>query len=465
MTRSLLEEELEILKAQIEQTRAKSEGLEAELRAVEGELAAFSGDRERFDALRRVCDALERLEELDAGELFWEGAPKVGDTAAHIQGLRERIVLFEGEIQGREETKKALKGQIQNCLYDLDDLQEEVRQAYAREERRQEEFVLEREVSDLPYRRMVMPWSKEGEDEKRFRRAILVALLLSIVFGYGTAIWQLPAPDPSVVIEIPERLVTLVKKEPPKPEPPPERPKEEKKPDAEQEKAKEAVAKETPKPTTPEAQVARKKAESTGVLAFKNSFADLMDETPIARLGAEARLSKEAPRAAGQAQAQRSLVAMQAQGGSGGIGAATVSRNVGSGGKGNADRIGGVGFARVESAVAGLAAEAGRPVSDGVGPSRTDEEIQIVFDRYKATLYRLYNTELRKNPTLRGKMLLKITIEGDGAVSQCTVESTDLASPELVAQILDRVKRFNFGPKDGVPKTTILYPIDFLPAG
>jgi hypothetical protein len=124
-----------------------------------------------------------------------------------------------------------------------------------------------------------------------------------------------------------------------------------------------------------------------------------------------------------------------------------------------------VGFARVESAVAGLAEEAGRPLSDGPGPGRTDEEIQIVFDRYKATLYRIYNKELRKDPTLRGKMLLRLIIEPGGEVSLCRVESTDLASAELVAQIVDRVERFNFGPKDGVPKTTILYPIDFLPAG
>jgi hypothetical protein len=34
-----------------------------------------------------------------------------------------------------------------------------------------------------------------------------------------------------------------------------------------------------------------------------------------------------------------------------------------------------------------------------------------------------------------------------------------------VAKIVARVKRFNFGPKDGVPAITILYPIDFLPAG
>jgi len=202
-----------------------------------------------------------------------------------------------------------------------------------------------------------------------------------------------------------------------------------------------------------------------------------MDETPIAKLGTEARLRKDSPRVAGQAVAQRSLVAMQAQdGSSGGIGNAGISRNIG---RGNVDRGGGsgigrgggsgvgsgsgVGFARVESSIANLE-ESSRPLSDGPSPGRTDEEIQIVFDRYKATLYRIYNRELRKDPTLRGKMLLRICIETSGAVSMCEVEFTDLASPELVAKIVERIKRFNFGPKEGVPKMIILYPIDFLPA-
>jgi hypothetical protein len=45
------------------------------------------------------------------------------------------------------------------------------------------------------------------------------------------------------------------------------------------------------------------------------------------------------------------------------------------------------------------------------------------------------------------------------------VQSSDLASPELVAQVVERVRKFNFGAKENVPKTTILYPIDFLPGG
>ena len=118
----------------------------------------------------------------------------------------------------------------------------------------------------------------------------------------------------------------------------------------------------------------------------------------------------------------------------------------------------------MESSVAGLTQES-KPLSSGPGPSRTDEEIQIVFDKYKAALYRMYNAELRKNPTLRGKIILRITIEPGGEVSACEVQSNDLASQELVVQIVERVKKFNFGPKEKVPTTSILYPIDFLPGG
>jgi hypothetical protein len=60
---------------------------------------------------------------------------------------------------------------------------------------------------------------------------------------------------------------------------------------------------------------------------------------------------------------------------------------------------------------------------------------------------------------------MRISIEPDGAVSLCKVESTELASSELVDKIVGRIRRFNFGPKEGVKKMTILYPIDFLPAG
>ena len=87
-----------------------------------------------------------------------------------------------------------------------------------------------------------------------------------------------------------------------------------------------------------------------------------------------------------------------------------------------------------------------------------------MFDQYKEALYRIYNRELRKNSFLKGKLVLQLTIEPDGKVSKCTVESSDLNSEELEKKIVARVLRFNFGTKKGARPLTISYPINFLPA-
>ncbi len=500
MNTSMLEQELEPINAQIEQIGKKCEALEGELRVVEAELETFSADRQRFDALQDVCNALDKLGGLKADELFWEGVAEAQNVAGHVERARSRVARFEGEISGILEKQASLQEQINRCQDELSILYEEVRNAYDREERRQEEYVIEREISSVPYRAMIMPWTKEAESERRFRRAVLVALLLCFVLGSLIPMIKVPVPDLSAVVVVPERLVKLVRMEPAKPAqtPIPKQPQEErklareepKKPGSDQQKPDKppkGAAPAAPEPSQVAAgdgggvSAARKKAEHVGILVFRNTLADLMNETPVAKLGTEARLSEESQRVAGQALAQRSLVAMQAQGGSsGGIGNAGISRNVGGGGVGGGGPgigigsgfgggIGsgsgkGTGFGRVESSIAGPGG-APRPLSDGPALGRTDEEIQIVFDRYKAALYRIYNTELRKDPTLRGKMLLRISIETSGAVSLCNVESTDLSSPELVVNIVERIKRFNFGLKEGVPKLTILYPIDFLPAG
>ena len=446
----MLADELAQLNAQIEQTRQKHEALEDELRVVDAELETFSAERQRFDALRDVCSALDKLWELKADGLFWEGVAEAQNVAGHLERARSRVASFDGEISGILEKQASLQGQINRCLYELDILDEEVRDAYARDERRLDEYVVEREVSSVPSYAPI-----EAESERRYRRAMLVAFLFFLCLGTLMRLWILPPLVRPVVAVVPQRLVSMLRKEPPKPEPP--RPKEEKKPDQEKTPEKQ----EQPKPTNVEKEAARAKAESTGVLAFKEAFKEMMDETPAAQLGAEARLSNKSPVAAGQARASRSIIAMEGgSGSSGGISNAAVSHNIG---RGNGNGIGGVGFYRVQRSIAGLKGES-KPLKFGPGTARTDEEIQIVFDRYKATLYRMYNAELRKDPTLRGKILLRIIIEPGGEVSFCKVESTDLASPELVAEIVARVKRFNFGPKKDVPKTVILYPIDFLPA-
>jgi hypothetical protein len=155
------------------------------------------------------------------------------------------------------------------------------------------------------------------------------------------------------------------------------------------------------------------------------------------------------------------MVTTLAPGSSGGINLADISRDVGGGGGGQG--MEGVQVSRVASSIGG-GGTSDRPTSGGAFAGRTDEEIQIVFDRYKAALYRLYNRELRKDPTLRGQMVLRLTIEPDGSVSFCKLQSTDMDAPTLAEQVVGRVSTFDFGAKEDIVAITIVYPIDFLPA-
>jgi hypothetical protein len=162
----------------------------------------------------------------------------------------------------------------------------------------------------------------------------------------------------------------------------------------------------------------------------------------------------------------RSMVTTLAPGSSGGINLAALSRGVGGGGTGE---MGAVQVARVASAIVGAGgggAGAEGALGERSGPplGRTDEEIQIVFDRHKAALYRLYNRELRNDPTLKGQIVLRIKIQPDGSVSLCVLQATDMQAPQLAARVVERVRTFDFGAKDGIAAVTILYPIDFLPA-
>ena len=97
------------------------------------------------------------------------------------------------------------------------------------------------------------------------------------------------------------------------------------------------------------------------------------------------------------------------------------------------------------------------------GPSRSLEEIQLVFDRNKSALISLYNRARREMADMQGKMVVRLTIEPDGSVSACTMVSSELGNPELERKILARIQLFNFGTK-AVPRYTYPnYPIIFLP--
>ncbi|MCW8934371.1 MAG: AgmX/PglI C-terminal domain-containing protein [Gammaproteobacteria bacterium] len=442
--------EQEKINLKIDEAQHRIADLENQLRLVDIELEEFFQDRQQFILLSEISDRLDKLNKLGGACLFWGEDCDLDKSMAHYNRVHNMVINYDEKVKAVQKRRELIKEDIQSVIAQINILHEEILVVQERAEERLTEFVIEREMTIHPYRPMIMPWTTQGEDEKRFRRILLITLLLTIVMGYLIPLWDLPVQTRDQLTEVPERLAKLVIKKAPPPPPPKVQPKLEEKKDKK-------ARKDVPKPKTEKAKKARKVAETAGLLAFKDNFAELMDSSIDQKLGSQARLSNKGQKSR---KISRSLVTAQATSASGGISTSSLSRNTGSGGK----STGGVEFSRVESAIGGDFFGEERPLSDGPGPSRTDEEIQIVFDRYKAALYRIYNRELRKNPTLQGKIVLKLTIEPNGSVSACSIESTDMDSKDLEKKIVERVKKFNFGAKEDVPAITILYPIDFLPA-
>jgi outer membrane biosynthesis protein TonB len=238
--------------------------------------------------------------------------------------------------------------------------------------------------------------------------------------------------------------------EQPKPPPPPP-PKIEPKPEV---KLVRVEPKPEPKPIDRTAD-ARKKAEKSGLLALKDELADLRDAQLTANVANTQPLTSAVT---DSAQVERSLITSKVGRSSGGINTASMSRNTG--GVALATR----GLTEVKSAVAGLAVD-GPAVSRGATgkPSRSREEIETVFDQNKGAIYALYSRALRQDPSLQGKLILKLTIEPSGVVSACDVVSSEIKDQELLDKLVQRVKMFRFTPKD-VATITTTKPIDFFPA-
>jgi hypothetical protein len=472
-----MNQQVQSLRVQLQAAEEKLAGLQADLRVVKTEWDAVADKRAQYEALEHACQSLEKLREQGLSRVFWGDRASDAEVAAHVVDVRARVADVAAEVVAVESryqaSRRVVEDQIDAVTY-IEDALEEATEAV---ERRRQEWVVEREETALPWRLQVMPWARRQEDDQRFYRTLLGSAAVCLLLAILLPMIDIPLLQREEVVEVPERLARLIRKEPlrPMPETPPQVREEQvaKKPqDVEPERKPEVVPEVVPE-AAPEAQVAsapspapkpasaKERMASTGLLAFRESFSNLASSRPSARLGSDARISSAGETATGLP--SRSMVAKSGPGSSGGINLSDLSRDVGDGG-GGGEQIAGVALSRVASSIGGNGTGGGsdRPVATGGIAGRTDEEIQIVFDRYKAALYRLYNRELRNDPTLRGQMVLRLTIEPDGTVSFCKLEASDMGAPMLADQVVQRILGFDFGAKD-VPPVTILYPIDFLP--
>lgn len=265
------------------------------------------------------------------------------------------------------------------------------------------------------------------DSDRRFRRLVLLLALPALLAGVLIPLVDMPSLIRQVIT--PQRYAKLIQQAPVQ-----EKKAEEKKPEPKVERPQ----------LTPEQRVERARARAQRQLKAFDSLAALRDvtlPTVSAPLQGNVITSTTASNA----------FAATATATSGGIGeVGIVDRGASATGLGD----------RASTAVrSGIA---GGKVGGAPKLRRTEDEIQLVFDRNKGALYTIYLRELRVNPSAHGKVVVRLTIAPSGAVKACSVVSSDFASPEFEQKIVARVKLMDFGPKD-VGDFTIDYPIVFFP--
>lgn len=328
------------------------------------------------------------------------------------------------------------------------------------------------------YRIAVPSWTLSEEDERRFRRILGRILLVSALLCLIMPWLPVPKADRNQPEELPPRLAkALLEREPPpppvvrKPEPEVTAPKPEaSKPEPKKPPVTEARKPEPAKAPGEKIEAARRRASGVGLLSMRNELADLRgapvaaqfqkDLKPGPGVGSGSGPGVGAGKSPGLP--SRSLITSNATGGSGGINTSSLSRDTGGGGlAGRSTTV----VAGVMSGDGGGGAGAGGTLRRGASgkASRSIEDIKLIFDRNKGSIYTLYNRALRDDPTLQGKVVVKLTIAPSGQVLDCQLISSELRSPDLERKLLVRIKQFDFGAR-AVDTMVVTYPIDFLPS-
>ena len=313
---------------------------------------------------------------------------------------------------------------------------------------------------DLPfYREYDLPWTLDYDQERKFQRLLgrilLSVLLLSLVWPFIPT----PEPDPYEVIEIPPRIAQLLLEEKPVPPPPPPEV-DEPEPDTDDPEPEQVVETEPepepePEPVPDRTEVAREQAQAA-LMPFTNDLADLVDKDLLDSVANDRVLTTSV----GEAERNtRSMITSKVGTASGGINTAALSRNTGGSG------IAGRNTTQVASPVAGIGQSAGGARRTGTSgkASRSREEIELVFDKNKGVIFALYNRALRMDPSLEGKLVLRLTIAPSGEVTFCEIVSSELDDLDLERKLVQRIKMFRFEARDVEPITTTK-PIDFFPA-
>ena len=323
-------------------------------------------------------------------------------------------------------------------------------------------------MTAINYKNIALEWQPSAASSREFNRILVIALLLMALFSIALSLINVPEKEVRERAPVPDRIADFISqkekpKAPPKPElkPPPPKPEEVKPVEEVPEVVQEVIRPKDVerKPLTESEIKARKVAEKSGLLALANELNDLIDTKEL-----NGNLAKNLSETAGSDNAN--LIA--------GHDTDAISGSVAqSGGSVDTKQYGetvsktaldtravGQDFAEHKTKVE---AKAAAKKGNSGGGGSAEENVTMVFDKNKGSLYSLYERERRVTQGIQGKIVLQITISPAGDVTDIKIVSSELNSPELESKIVSRVKTFKFTISGDKP-VTLNYPIEFLPS-
>lgn len=304
-----------------------------------------------------------------------------------------------------------------------------------------------------------LPWDLDRDDLRKFKRWLLICVVSITVGGAVIPLLPVPEVDREELEELPPQLarILLEKPEPVVPPPPPkpevkeeEKPVPEEKPEVIPEPEPEPEVIPEPEPTVADAQ---EKAAISGLLAFKDTFADMRDAVDVDALQDTAAIQQGSGDAA---TIDRSIMTSKHGTRSSGVNVTALSRDTGG------VALAGRETTKVEAPVESKG-QGGVKAPREIDPrQRSIEEVRRIFDSNKGAIFAIYNRALRADPTLQGKVILELVIDPSGRVADVKVVASEIDDETVVAKIVNRIRLFDFGKRD-VGTTTISYPVHFLP--
>src|SRR5262245_44250375 len=151
------------LRAQLAEAQERLDRLVRDLRSIDGELEELSTERRQHQLVRDACGALTQLADLGGATLFWGDRRGAGSTDQQLRRALGLVEGFEKRIGEIEERRQEVLEEVLRQQDDADWLEGDVLDAEDEEQRRQWEWEIEREISELPIRSLVMPWSRRSE--------------------------------------------------------------------------------------------------------------------------------------------------------------------------------------------------------------------------------------------------------------------------------------------------------------